>query len=182
MFAVLGGQPVPLFQGALPEPQVRAYIDELLRVAGENGITGSVAATPEPEPDANPEAEEQPDDPRFAAAYDAIEAGDWAAAADAYRAVLTEHPGDADAIAGIALCEIQVRLDAGLEAGALRDADLAAAAGDWAAAFAALLAQVKATTGDERDIARERLLSFFAVAGDDPAVPAARLALSNALF
>ena len=145
-------------------------------MAGENGITGSVAATPEPEPDANPEAEEQPDDPRFAAAYDAIEAGDWAAAADAYRAVLTEHPGDADAIAGIALCEIQVRLDAGLEAGALRDADLEAAAGDWATAFAALLAQVKATTGDERDIARERLLSFFAVAGDDPAVPAARLA------
>lgn len=182
VFAVLGGQPVPLFQGALPEPQVRAYIDELLRVAGENGITGSVAATPEPEPDANPEVEEQPDDPRFAAAYDAIEAGDWAAAAEAYRAVLTEHPGDADAIAGIALCEIQVRLDAGLEAGALRDADLAAAAGDWATAFAALLAQVKATTGDERDIARERLLSFFAVAGDDPAVPAARLALSNALF
>ena len=40
VFAVIGGQPLPLFQGALPEPQVRAYIDELLRVAAENGVNG----------------------------------------------------------------------------------------------------------------------------------------------
>jgi len=40
VFAVVAGQPVPLFQGALPEPQVRAYLEELLRVAAENGVTG----------------------------------------------------------------------------------------------------------------------------------------------
>lgn len=182
VFAVLGGQPVPLFQGALPEPQVRAYIDELLRVAAENGISGSLDSAPAEAADDVPESSEPPDDPRFSAAYDAIEAGDWASAADAYRAVLSEHPGDADAIAGIVLCEIQVRLDSGLETGALRDADVAAATGDWATAFAALLAQIKATGGDEREAARQRLLSFFAAAGDDPAVPPARLALSNALF
>jgi len=182
VFAVLGGQPVPLFQGALPEPQVRAYIDELLRVAAENGISGSLDAAPAAQAEEEPQVVEEIDDPRFAAAYDAIEAGDWAGAADAYRAVLSEHPGDADAIAGIALCEIQLRLDAELETGALRDADVAAAAGDWSTAFAALLAQVKATAGDEREVARQRLLSFFAVAGDDPSVPPARLALSNALF
>ena len=180
VFAVIGGQPVPLFQGALPEPQVRAYIDELLKVAADNGITGSVgvqaadAVVEEPA--------DEVDDPRFAAAFDAIEAGDWAAAADAYRAVLAESPGDDDAIAGIALCEIQLRLDSAAETGALRDADVAAASGDWATAFAALLAEVKATSGDEREAARQRLLSFFAVAGDDPAVQPARLALANALF
>jgi putative thioredoxin len=27
VFAVVGGQPVPLFQGALPEPQIRQYLD-----------------------------------------------------------------------------------------------------------------------------------------------------------
>jgi len=180
VFAVLGGQPVPLFQGALPEPQVRAYIDELLKVAADNGITGSVDA---PQEQAIPnEPIEETEDPRFTAAYDAIEAGDWAAAADVYRAVLLEAPGDADAVARVALCEMQVRLEGGVEAGALRDADLAAVAGDWETAFAALLAQVTSTEGDEREAARQRLLSFFAAAGDFPAVPPARLALSNALF
>lgn len=181
VFAVLAGQPLPLFQGALPEPQVRAYIDELLRVAGENGINGTVAAAPD-SGESGEEPAEEPVDPRFAAAFDAIEAGDWAAAADAYRAVLAASPGDADAQAGVALCELQVRLDLAEESGALRDADVAAAAGDWPTAFAALIAEVKATAGDDRERARERLLALFAVAGDDPAVAPARVALASALF
>lgn len=181
VFAVIGGQPLPLFQGALPEPQVRAYIDELLRVAAENGVTGTVSGAAVEEPSADAQ-EEPPADPRFGAAFDAIEAGDWAAAADAYRAVLSATPGDADAQAGVALCEMHLRLERGEEAGALRDADVAAAAGDWATAFAALIAEVKATSGDERDRARERLVELFAMAGDDPAVPPARVALASALF
>ena len=180
VFAVLAGQPVPLFQGALPEPQVRAFIEELLKVAAENGITGT-ASGGSPVADEEPEAE-TPEDPRYAAAFDAIESGDWSAAAEAYRQVLKDAPGDADAIAGVALCELQARVEAAEESGALRDADLAAAAGDWNAAFSALLAIVKSTSGDARDIARQRLLDLFAVAGDDPAVPPARIALSNALF
>ena len=181
VFAVIGGQPLPLFQGALPEPQVRAYIDELLRVAAENGVNGTVSGVAAAEPSADAE-EEPPADPRFAAAFDAIEAGDWAAAADAYRAVLSATPGDADAQAGVAPCEMQLRLERGEEVGALREADLAAASGDWATAFAALIAEVKATSGDDRDRARERLVQLFAMAGDDPAVAPARVALASALF
>ena len=182
VFAVLAGQPVPLFQGALPEPQVRAFIDELLKVAAENGITGTVTSespVEAVEPDAQ---EEEPEDPRYAAAFDAIESGDWPAAAEAYRQVLKDAPGDADAIAGVALCELQARVEAAEEVGVLRDADLAAVAGDWTTAFAALIALVRSTNGDERDGARQRLLDLFAIAGDDPAVAPARLALSNALF
>ena len=182
VFAVLAGQPVPLFQGALPEPQVRAFIDELLKVAAENGITGTVTSespVEAVEPDAQ---EEEPEDPRYAAAFDAIESGDWPAAAEAYRQVLKDAPGDADAIAGVALCELQARVEAAVEVGVLRDADLAAVAGDWTTAFAALIALVRSTNGDERDGARQRLLDLFAIAGDDPAVAPARLALSNALF
>ena len=83
VIAVVQGQPVPLFQGALPEAQVRQYLDELLRVAEANGVTGRVevadaAAEPEDEPEA---------DPRWDEAYDAIERGDLDAAAAAYRAV-----------------------------------------------------------------------------------------------
>lgn len=183
VFAVIGGQPLPLFQGALPEPQVRAYIDELLRVAAENGVSGTVSGAAADHPVASEEVDAEPAaDPRFTAAYDAIEAGDWAAAADAYRAVLAASPADVDAQAGVALCEMQLRLERGDEAGALRDADVAAAAGDWATAFAALIAEVKVTAGDDRDRARERLVELFAIAGDDPAVPPARVALASALF
>ena len=31
VFAVVGGRPLPLFQGALPEPQVRAYLEDCSR-------------------------------------------------------------------------------------------------------------------------------------------------------
>ena len=37
VFAVVMGQPVPLFQGAYPEPQIRQILDELLEVAAEQG-------------------------------------------------------------------------------------------------------------------------------------------------
>jgi putative thioredoxin len=40
VFAVIGRQPVPLFQGAQPEAQVRTVIDEVLRVAKQNSVTG----------------------------------------------------------------------------------------------------------------------------------------------
>lgn len=180
VFAVVAGQPIPLFQGALPEPQVRAYIEELLKVASENGVTGTVSGAPAVEDAVEPE--EEPVDPRFVAAFDAIESGDWSAAAEAYRAVLLQSPADADAIAGLAMCQMQERLEAEQETGALREADVAAAAGEWEPAFAALIALVKATSGDEREVARQRLVDLFAMAGDDPAVQPARLALASALF
>ena len=181
VFAVIGGQPVPLFQGAYPEPQVRQYIDEVLKVAAQAGVTGTLAGAAEPDDAAAAAAEEQID-PRFVAAFDAIEAGDWGAAVAAYQQILDAEPANADAQAGVAMCRVQVRLEESTETGALRDADEAAARGDWAAAFAALIAQVRATSGDERETARERLLDLFTVAGDAPEVAQARIDLANALF
>ncbi len=46
VFAIIAGQPIPLFQGALPEGDVRAYFAKLLEVAAENGVTGRL-----PDPD-----------------------------------------------------------------------------------------------------------------------------------
>lgn len=178
VFAVVGGQPVPLFQGALPEPQVRQYIEELLKVAAQAGVTGTLSTGDQTPPSDEPE----PEDPRFTAAYDAIDAGDWAAAQAAYRAILDTEPANADALAGLALCGVQLRLEQSGETGALRAADEAVVQGDWAAAFTALIDQVRATTGDDRDAARERLIDLFAVAGDVPEVAQARVSLANALF
>ena len=191
VFAVIKGQPIPLFQGAYPESQIRQIIDELLRVAAEQGVSGSVVEGGADEADGEPT--EAPIDPRFEAAYDAIEAGDWQAAAAAYRTVLDATPSDADAQAGLAMVGLYQRtegVDAASARGAATDdvagqlaiADLDALEGSWGAAFDGLIALVRATSGEEREAVRARLLELFLVAGDDPAVPKARTALASALF
>lgn len=191
VFAVIKGQPVPLFQGAYPEPQVRQILDQLLEVAAKEGVSGSIAGA-----QADGAADtEPPIDPRFEAAYAAIEAGDWAAAQRAYRVLLDANPGDLDAQAGLAMVGLYERTadldelttraaaqDVTDVAGQLAFADLDALGGQWKLAFDRLIAVVRATSGADRDAARARLLELFLLAGDDPAVAPARVALANALF
>lgn len=191
VFAVIGGQVAPLFQGALPEQQLRQAIDKVLEVAASQGISGTLDAGQA----AAAEEEEQPGDPRFDAAVDAIDAGDWAAARAAYQKILSEAPADADAAAGLAMVELYERTD-GIDpteaaAGAanaddldaqLLVADLQALQGDWQACFSRLIDVVRRTSGEDRERVRNRLVDLFTLAGDDPAVPAARTALASALF
>ena len=105
--ALVKGQPVPLFQGGADEAQVRSLLDELLKVAAANGVTGRIGA-------GGPGAagtEAPPLPPLHQKAFDAIEAGDYAAAAaDAYRQALLEMPADAEAKAGLAQVELMGRL------------------------------------------------------------------------
>lgn len=193
-FAVIKGQPVPLFQGALPAAEVRQYLDELLRVAAANGVTGRVAADRE----VTPPAEDEPaGDPRFDAAYDAIEAGDWDAAEAAYREVLSATPSDPEAAAGLAQVAILRRTEGvdpatvlaaaeaapdSLGAQALA-ADLELLTGRVEEAFARIIDLVRRTSGDDRAAARDHLLSLFALVGEsDPRVVKARGALASALF
>lgn len=193
-FAVIKGQPVPLFQGALPAADVRQYLDELLRVAAANGVTGRVPVDGAP---AEPVEEEPPGDPRFDAAYDAIEAGDWDAAEAAYRAVLAAAPNDAEAAAGLAQVALlrrtegvdpaTVLADAEADPGSLQKQSLAAdyelLTGRVDEAFARIVDLVRRTSGDERTAARDHLLSLFALVGEsDPRVTKARAALASALF
>ena len=191
VFAVIAGQPIPLFQGARPESQIRQVLDEVLRVAAEQGVNGNVAGGADAGELAEPPA--PPIDPRFEAAFAAIEAGDWDAATAAYRALLDANPADPDAQAGLAMVGLYQRTE-GIDpavarnaaaddlAGQLAAADLDALEGNWQAAFDRLIALVRATAGDDRDAVRARLLELFLVAGDDPAVPKARTGLASALF
>lgn len=188
--AVIGGQVLPLFQGALPEPQVRQYIEELLRVAGEAGIAGSVAAPPDAEP-----AVAQEEDSRWDRAADAVEAGDWDEAISLYEQLKEVDAEQAEAaIAQVSLVRRTEGVDpAAAIAQADADpldlakakvaADLEVAGGSPEAAFDRLLAVVRATSGDEKAAARDAVLDLFALVGDgDPAVIAARTKLANALF
>lgn len=194
-FAVIGGQPIPLFEGPYPEAQLRALLDELLRVAAEQGVTGRVGGASADADVEQPSAADEPAlDPNMEAAYAAIEAGDWDAAEAAYRAMLETNPADADAQAGLAIVGLYRRTE-GVDPVAARTApdaadvatqctaaDLDALDGDWASAFSRLIECVRVTSGAERDAARARLIELFTIAGDDPAVPKARTALASALF
>lgn len=198
VIALVKGQPVPLFQGALPESQVRQFMDELVKVAGQAGLTGSVA---EPAADgvATPDVEavEEVDDPRYDAAYDAFETGDWDAAQAAYESLLADNPGDGDAAAGLVRVQLMRRTDgadamAAMAAAGERPADVEAAKlaadfemleGQPAAAFDRLIEAVRLTSGDERAAAREHLVGLFDIVGaTDPDVVQARTKLANALF
>jgi putative thioredoxin len=188
---VVAGQVVPLFAGAYPEPQVRQYLDELIKVANANGVTGTAQAAPVAE--AEPAVEVV--DPRWDEAAAAIDRGDLAAASAAFSGLLTDDPGDPDAAAGLAQVQLMQRVQqtdeallerAGADPGdveaacAAADADLAA--GDVEGAFARLVEAVRLSGGDERKQAREHLLGLFDLVGDDPRVAKARVALANALF
>jgi putative thioredoxin len=192
VFAVVKGQPIPLFQGALPEAQVRQYLDELLRVAEANGVSGRVQVGDAPVAEAEPEV-----DPRYDEAYDAIERGDLDAAAAAYRSLLDQSPGDVDAQAGLGQVELLRRTQA-LDERSVRQAaaenpddvaaqsavaDLDLLAGQVEDAFSRLLDLVRRLSGSERDAARTHLVSLFELVGNqDDRVAKARTALANALF
>jgi putative thioredoxin len=195
VFAVIKGQPVPLFQGALPPAQVRQYLDEMLRVAAASGLSGTVAPA---EADADLAAQETPEgDVRFEQAYDAIELGDWDAAEAAYRGILSSTPGDLDAAAGLAQVALLRRTDGAdpdaaleaaeaapdsLDAQALA-ADVELLAGRVEEALARMVELVRRTSGEERAAARDHLVGLFALVGEtDPRVIRARTALANALF
>ncbi len=194
VYAVLQGQPVPLFQGAQPEAQVRQVITKLLEVAASNGVTGRVQPAAET---AEPDDEESPLPPHHQAAYDAIDAGDLDAAAIAYRTALDEDPADEMARLGLAQVGLLQRTT-GVDVATARSAaaadpddvdaqivvaDVDLLAGHVEDAFSRLVETVRRTAGEEREAARTHLVELFdVVGGDDPRVASARLALANALF
>ena len=195
--AVVGGQPLPLFQGAVPESQVKAYLGELLKAAEEAGVSGVVGEAPLADEPIADVVEEDLGDPRLDDAADAIERGDWAAAIAAYEAILTDSPADEWAKAGLSQVRLMERtegrdLPAAVAAAAADPSDVPSAtlaadalvlAGDPASAFAVLVETVRLTDGTDRATARQHLLDLFDLVGaDNPAVAPARVALANALF
>lgn len=193
--AVVKGQPVPLFQGAVPEQQVRAYLDELLKVAESNGVSGVLEGGPVAPSDT--EEVEQPLPPLHQEAFDAIERDDLPAAAASYRQALAQNPADELATAGLAQVQLLLRTD-GVDPVAAR-ASAAAAPDDPAAqmlaadldllgghvedAFARLVDAVRVTAGEERNTLRAHLVELFTVVGpQDERVGKARRALTAALY
>jgi putative thioredoxin len=190
--AVIGGQPVPLFQGAVPEAQARQVIDEVLKVAAANGITGTLTLAGDdagpPPPLADPEYDE---------AQAALDRGDLEAAAAAFRVIAERSPGDAEAAGAVARVELLQRTQGADEPAAraraaaepddvsaqIAVADLDMLRGDVDASISRLVELVRRTSGDERDQARQHLIGLFSVlVPEDPRLAAGRRALANALY
>lgn len=189
---LVAGQPVPLFAGVQPAEQVRVYVDELLKLAAEHGVTGRAAVA------AAPEAEPEPElSPLHQEAFDAIERDDLDAAVAAYTRALAQNPADEDASVGLAQVGLMQRT-AGVDEPAARlaaaqtptdvdaqllVADLDVLGGHVEDAFGRLVDVVRRTEGDERDTVRQHLVELFAVVGvHDERVKKARRALMSALF
>ena len=191
VMAVVGGRLVPLFPGAVPEAQVRRYLDELLRLAAENGVTGTAdGQAPE-------ELPEPPMDPALAAAYTALEDNDLDGAAQAFRNVLNANPGDTEAKLALAQVELmlntrdldvgQVQADAEAKpedaAAQIAAAELDLSTGRVDEAIDRLVGFVARSVGADRDAARVKLLDFFELLGpEDPRTATGRQKLTRVLF
>ena len=210
--AFADGRPVDGFMGAVPESQIRAFIDKIAGPAGAD--------------------EKAEIEAMLAEAKTLFDAGDLAGAADLYGALLQADPENAAALAGIAECMIAVgqpenarQAISNLPDAVAADPAIAAVAkkldqieearklGDPAALEQALavnaddhaarlnLAKIRNVEGDRQaaadhllyimkrdrafddDGARRELLQFFDVWGPkDPATIAARRKLSSILF
>jgi len=193
--AVAGGQPVDAFAGAQPEPQVRQWIGGLLDALRDQMPDIAAAETGEAETEPA-EDQPEPEDPRFTAAEDAVERGDFDAAEAAYQRILDEEPANEQAKTALAQVRFLVRAS-NVDPAAIAAADaapddltaqLAAADAELAdqrvdEAFARLIRAVRNNFGEDRDRARKQLVELFELfAPDDPRVAKARRDLASALF
>ncbi len=185
----LGGRLVQGFTGALPEAQVRSFLDQVVAAAQQAGLSGPPAGNPEPPP--------APVEPELVAAEDALGREDYAAATAAYDALLARRPGDPEAVLGKAWAALLERTSA-LDASAVLAAAQAApddvgaqtAAADVEVlseqigeAIERLVAYLRRSTGAEREQARSHLLELFAVLDpEDPRIITGRRSLANALY
>ena len=190
--ALIAGQPVPLFQGAIPADQLRELLDQLLELAARNGVTGRLAPR-----DADAQLAEPEETEVERAAREALERGDYAAAEKAYDHAIAQSPADADLKVARAQIRMLGRMDgkdprallaaadapgAGVE-DQLAGADAALALGDVNVALGRALEAVRSHSGEERETARLRLLELFDIIGSSaPEVTRARRQLATLLF
>jgi putative thioredoxin len=193
VIVVAGGQPVTQFSGAQPEPELRQWISQLLDALREQmpGIAAAEAASGAPE-----EPVEVPEDPRFVAAEEALDQGDYAGAEAAYEAILADEPANPEAAAALSQVRFLARAEATDPTAVARadadpddlDAQLAAADAEVAgnqveAAFDRLVRTVGRTAGEDRDRVRTHLVGLFELFGpEDERVTRARRALARVLY
>ena len=204
--AVIGGQLVDGFLGAMPEGQVRQWIGQVLEAAEKMGMQLPAPAGAADDEQDGAQADTDARLPRdagpeipvaYADARAAMERGDLDGAARAFEQELAANPADPVAKTGLAQVNLIRRVSSYDQAKARRDAaehpadveaqarvaDIDMATGRIEEAFNRLLGVVRRTSGSERDQARVHLVGLFELLPpNDPQVKKARSALSALLF
>jgi putative thioredoxin len=196
VIAVIGGQIAPLFQGVLTKEQAGAYIEQLLKAAVANGVVGRAEPVGSAAAEDAHAADEAVSDPRFAAADEALEKGDYSTALAEFDKLLQANPNDSEAKIGKAQVGLLARastldprtvLERAATSAAIDDqlaaADVEMVTGRPDAAFDRLVNLIKERSGEDRNTARLRLLELFeALDSTDERVLKARRDLMAALF
>jgi putative thioredoxin len=193
--AIVGGQMVDAFLGAMPEAQVSQWLTQILAVADQIGVQDGEPGAPGEDGEDGEAVDDLP--PALAAARDAMETGDLDAAARALEKALVDAPADPLAKSWLAQVNLMRRVSSADPATASRDAaaspddigaqllmaDFQMASGDAEQAFDRVLGVIKRTSGAERNTARLHLLDLFEVLPpNDDRVKKARTQLALLLF
>jgi putative thioredoxin len=201
--AVVGGQLVDAFLGAMPEAQVRQWLGQVLAIAEKMGLKPPDGAGDEAGPDGPvPPVSQGIGDgsqlpPAYAAASAAMDRGDLDGAARAFEEQLASAPGDPVAASGLAQVNLIRRVSSYDQARSRREAaerpgdvdaqirvaDIDLATGRTEEAFDRLLGVIRRTSGEDRERARAHLVDLFGILPPrDPRVASARSTLSSLLF
>jgi putative thioredoxin len=200
VLAVIGGQLVPGFLGALPEAQVRQWLSQVLQIAQQIGLPGTGDGEDDGPQEGLPGEEPVADryrDPELAEAQQAMDRGDLDGAAAAFERMLAATPGHPVATVGLAQVNLIRRVSSYNQGKARREAaahpgdvdaqiqvaDIDMAQGHADEAFDRLLGVVRRTSGEDKNKARVHLIGLFEILPPrDPRVTKARATLSSLLF
>jgi len=188
VFAIVKGQALPLFQGAVPEAQLRQVLDQVFKLAQEQGLGSSEAD--------EGEVAEEAFDPEYEKAFEAMSQGKLDEAIGLFESLIRKNPNDEMLPAALKQAIFLKRLSGydvkdvlqkalnldDLEA-QISAADIEFASQKMGESFTRLIDYIRNHSGDERDKAKAHLLYLFEIAGDqEPLVVRARRDLASALF
>jgi putative thioredoxin len=187
LFAIINGQPIPVFEGTLESSQYNAVLDQLIAGAASQGVTGRLVETGV--------AEEIPTLPKpLQEALALVDAGEVDQAFELLTKLKMETPKDVATSALLAQVTLMKRTmdlphEQILESQptnfdeAITLADVLAAIGDFQSAFDLLLSLFTQVEPEQKELVKARLLEYFEIAGSsNEQVKAARAKLATLLY
>lgn len=188
VFAILKGQAMPLFQGAIPEAQLRQVLEQVLKLAQEQGVNGTAGES---------EASEEPEvDPQLERAFEAMNEGKLDEAIVLFEELIEKNPQDEMLPSALKQAQFMKRLSSYDVKSVLKNAenlddveaqiaasDIELASQKMEESFKRLLDFIRTHAGDDKETAKKHLLYLFEIVGDqEPLVPKTRRDLASALF
>lgn len=189
--AIASGQPIANFEGGQPLEALQQWTAAVVKA-----VDGQLPGLPDQaEVDSH---QEEPEDPRFVAAAQALQAGDFDNAIAQYEEILAHEPKNKEAMQARDSAKLLKRLNqedgsanpvADADADphnvekAFAAADAHIAEGNPEAAFDRLIALMSNSSGDQKGAIKDRLLELFALfEATDARVITARSKMASALF